>query len=120
MIYLAVPYSHPDPWVREARFEAANRLAAQLIEAGQLVFSPISMSHPIEQHMSEVRSTDFWLRLDMAIAPHCTRLVILKMPGWKESRGVDAEIAYFADRGLPITYLYPGEAIPWNLVSNAA
>ena len=48
IIYLAAPYSHPDPGVRERRFRAINRAAAALIAEGRIVFSPISMSHPIE------------------------------------------------------------------------
>ncbi|GIW55540.1 MAG: hypothetical protein KatS3mg082_1944 [Nitrospiraceae bacterium] len=34
MIYLASPYSHPDPAVREERFHAACRAAAALLLAG--------------------------------------------------------------------------------------
>jgi hypothetical protein len=33
MIYLASPYSHPDPLVRKARFDAACRATADLIRA---------------------------------------------------------------------------------------
>jgi Domain of unknown function (DUF1937). len=47
MIYLASPYSHPDPLVREARFDAACRAMADLVHAGQIVFSPIVHGHPL-------------------------------------------------------------------------
>ena len=41
MIYLASPYSHPDPLVRQARFDAACHAAAGPIQAGHAVVAPI-------------------------------------------------------------------------------
>jgi len=41
MIYFASPYSHPDPLVRQARFDAACHAAAGLIQAGHAVVAPI-------------------------------------------------------------------------------
>ncbi len=40
MIYLASPYSHPDPAVREQRFRAAGDTAAALIRAGHIGLLP--------------------------------------------------------------------------------
>jgi nucleoside 2-deoxyribosyltransferase len=45
-IYLAGPYSHWNPAVRAIRFHKLNEKAAELLNAGFLVFSPISHSHP--------------------------------------------------------------------------
>ena len=42
LVYLAVPYSHPDTAIRELRFYEANVAAAKLMQVGWLVFSPIS------------------------------------------------------------------------------
>jgi hypothetical protein len=44
MIYLASPFTHDDPAVRQQRFEAACRAAAILISQGKTVFSPIMRS----------------------------------------------------------------------------
>ena len=46
-IYLAGPYSHKDPLIREQRFKMLNKYAAHLMRQGHIVYSPISMSHPI-------------------------------------------------------------------------
>jgi hypothetical protein len=48
IIYLGSPYTHPDPKVREERFEKATRAAAHLVEKGHIVYSPITMTHPID------------------------------------------------------------------------
>jgi hypothetical protein len=47
VIYLASPYSHPNPAVREQRFQAACQAAAALLRSGQAVFAPIVHSHPL-------------------------------------------------------------------------
>lgn len=39
-IYLAVPYTHPAPEVRQARFEAVTRGAVALMRRGYMVFCP--------------------------------------------------------------------------------
>ena len=59
MIYLASPYSHPDPAVRKERFHAACQARAELIRAGWIVFSPIVHSHPLVEH-GVPTTWDFW------------------------------------------------------------
>jgi len=105
MIYLACPYSHRDPAVREARFHAANRLAARLMEGGHVVFSPLSMSHPIEGHMSEIHDTDWWMRIGLAFMENCASCVVVAVDGWETSKGVAIEIAWFKARGLPVSFM---------------
>jgi hypothetical protein len=48
IIYLACPYSDPDYAIREQRFHLANDAAASLIRQGYIVYSPITMTHPID------------------------------------------------------------------------
>ena len=50
MIYLASPFTHPDPIVRQARLEAACRVAAELTRQGKTVFSPIAHSCAIARY----------------------------------------------------------------------
>jgi hypothetical protein len=60
MIYLCSPYTHPDPAVREARYEAACRTAAHLMRSGKIVFSPIAHSHGIAQY-GLPKDWSFWI-----------------------------------------------------------
>jgi len=60
MIYLATPYSDPDPEVREFRYREVNKAAAQLISEGHHVFSPISHTHPIAQAGDLPTGWDYW------------------------------------------------------------
>jgi len=91
MIYLASPYSHPDPRMREERFRVACQAAAKLMRNGEVVFSPIAHGHCIAQHGLP---TDwrFWERHDREQLMRCDEVVVLTMDGWRESEGVQAEI----------------------------
>ena len=44
IIYLAGPYSHPDPDVREARYQALTDAATKLVMDGHIVFSSITVT----------------------------------------------------------------------------
>lgn len=106
MEYLAIPYSHPDPAVMEERFEIANRVAADLMRQGRIIFSPISHSHPIAQYGLPV-TWDYWLQYDREIISYCSKLVVIMLPGWRRSRGVNAEIALAIKFGIEIELIDP-------------
>lgn len=101
MIYLACPYSHPDAAVRLSRFQAANIAAARLMRAGEIVFSPISHSHPMVEH-GLPGDWEFWERFDRIMLRACCEMVVLAVDGWEESRGVAAEIRLADEMDIPI------------------
>ncbi len=108
MIYLASAYSHPDPHVREWRFREACRAAANLLRAGITVFSPIAHSHPIAQ-FGMPTSWEFWSQVDREYLARCDVLAVLTLPGWRESVGVQAEIGFARELGLPVEFVAPSE-----------
>lgn len=106
-IYLACPYSHSSKAVRMQRVIAVDEKAAELMEQGNLVFSPLSHSHPISMHTDiEPCDHDFWLRQDLWILKVCDELHILCLEGWSESRGVGVETEEALKLELPIFYHY--------------
>lgn len=107
LVYLAVPYSHDDPDVRDMRFEAANRAASELMREGIYVFSPISHSHPIAMAGGLPLGWDFWEGYDRAILANCSAVIVLTLDGWQESKGVQAEIGIAHDLGIPVSYRLP-------------
>ena len=92
MIYLASPYSHPDPLARQARFDAACRAAAGMIRAGQPVFAPIIQGHPLVPY-GVPSDWSFWEPLAREYLKRCDAVFVLQLDGWRESEGVQAEIA---------------------------
>ena len=113
MIYLASPYSHPDPSVREIRFREACRAAATLIRLGQAVFSPIAHGHPIAA-FGLPTDWRFWEPFDRRQLQRCDEVVVLMLDGWRESVGVQAEIRIAGECGKPLRYLAPETASQEN------
>ena len=105
LTYLAVPYSHPDPAVRLARFEAANIAAGALMREGVLVFSPISHTHPIAEKCNLPLGFDYWERYDRAVLSCCHRLIVLSLDGWHESVGVRSELKIAMETGIEIRFM---------------
>jgi len=104
MIYLASPYSHPDAEVRQQRFEAVCRAAAELIRMGKTIFSPISHSHAICRHGLPL-DWRFWERHDRHYLETCDEVIVLMLDGWQESVGVQAEITMARALGKPVSFL---------------
>jgi len=105
LVYLACPYSHPDPAVREARFHAVNRAAGEMMGRDMLVFSPISHSHPIAVDHGLPTDFAYWAAYNRATLSRCDRLVVLCLPGWRDSVGVRGELAIAHETGIPVEFL---------------
>ena len=107
LIYLAVPYSHADRYVRVARWIAANKAAAKLMASGLYVFSPISHTHPIAEASDGTlpRGWDFWEGFDRQYLNVCKKVTVLRIPGWDTSTGVTAEIKIGNEAGIPVEYM---------------
>ena len=106
MIYLASPYSHPDPEVREQRFKEVCRIAGDLMRNGALVFSPIAHSHPIAMTGDLPLASEYWERYNRAWLAACDSLLVCLIDGWHESKGIAAEMRIAEELGIPIE-LYP-------------
>lgn len=103
--YLATPYTDFDQGHEQA-FIAACRAAAVLMKQGMFVYSPIAHSHPIAVHGGlDPIDHKFWLNQDKAMLEDCVALLVVMMPGWRESRGIRAEIEYAEEMEKPICFL---------------
>lgn len=115
MIYLASPYSHSDPDVRALRYVAAVKAASQLARAGVPVYSPIAHSHPIDHEIEiEVGRRPphmYWMHCDLLVLAVCTRVLVLQIPGWDESRGVRHEVDAARRAGIPVVYAEPARVL---------
>ena len=105
MIYLAAPYSHPSPEIRELRFITINNVAARMINDGQYVYSPISHSHPIAVAGGLPVGWGYWGACDRKMISICTKLIVLMLDGWEKSVGVAAEIKIANEFGIPVEYI---------------
>lgn len=104
LAYLACPYSHQYRRVRIQRYEAITRFAGKLMREGYAVFSPITHSHPIEATFPEASGWEFWKDQDLPILARCDLLIVATFPGWENSVGVGAEIAYAEELAKEVIY----------------
>ncbi len=103
LVYVASPYSHDDPSVRQRRFELVAEFAAHLMRDGLFVYSPIAHTHPIAQHGLPL-GWDFWEKYDRVMLPRCDRMIVLTLDGWDDSKGVSAEIEIMRAAGKCVEF----------------
>jgi Domain of unknown function (DUF1937) len=105
MIYLITPYSDPDPKIVEFRYGIACRIAGRLMAEGEIVFSMIAHTHPIASVCSLPKDWAYWERFCTEFITTAEKVVVVMLPGWESSVGVQAEIKIAEKLGKPITYL---------------
>lgn len=117
MIYLASPYTakcddgEPDSSLMLARCFAAAVATAEFLRQGHFVWSPIVSSNTLEMHADLPGDWQFWQAFDQHVIGKCDALWVLKLPGWRESVGVTAEIAFAVKHHIPVSYIEPSEAV---------
>ena len=107
MIYLASPYSHPDPFVREQRYLMAAKALSELLAAECWAYSPIVHCHELAKIVDLPTHSAFWRRYDFHMLSLSTELLVLMLEGWKTSEGVREEIAEAARLNITVTALQP-------------
>jgi hypothetical protein len=108
LIYLACPYSDASPVVRLRRFEEATKAAAGLMRAGHFIYSPITMTHPIDLEIAgsdDTLGSEFWVAFDEIFMERCDLLALLPIEGWQGSKGVRREIEFFEAARKPLMFL---------------
>jgi hypothetical protein len=94
-VYLAGPYTNPDP---VANTRAAILLGARLRDKYKCrVFVP---HFSLFEHMLAPQPYERWLEIDLDWLPHCD--VLYRMPGG--SSGSDAEVAAARKAGIPVVF----------------
>lgn len=125
VIYLACPLSDPDHEKEVQRFHLASMAAAYLMTTRDcIVFSPLSHSCPVDHYMPrhhditgmKMRGHEFWVEIqDKYWMDCCSKLVVLALEGWNESRGVTWEEDYMEKQGKEIEMLKLETVINWYL-----
>ena len=114
LIYLASIYSVPHkdgtkPTVAEMkeRTAKATEKAAEIMQRGYNVFSPLTHSDPIADYISEENriSHDFWLKIDFDMIRRCDELWVYMLEGWDRSYGISQEIKFAKENNIPVVYI---------------
>ena len=113
LYYLAAPYAHPDPLVKRWRLKTVNLTAGRLMQKGQWVFSPLTHNALLDQY-GVFGDWSTWGDYDLEMVARCDALLVLKLPGWEESKGVQGEIKQARKLEKEILYLDPPEDEIYN------
>jgi len=115
LVYIASPYSSEftesfeNLMHREERVDRVEEYIAKLYADGNnktvMFYSPILHCHEMAQHYSLPTGHEFWESMDHIMIDKSDRVEVLMMEGWKESKGVQDEIAYANLTGKPISYI---------------
>ena len=92
MIYLASPYSDKDPDVMAARAYEAEAAAAHFAREGFKLYCPIAAWHGVSLRHDLPKSWEDWRGPDFEILRHASEFWVLKIDGWRNSVGVQAEL----------------------------
>jgi hypothetical protein len=114
LYYLASPYSHDDPKVKKDRAYRARRVAALLFKQGVFTFAPIPYNEPWEE-FDLPGDWLTWEAFDKTYIERMDAVVVLTLSGYKESVGVNAEIKFANEKGIPVYYLKEKDVLSGNL-----
>lgn len=105
MVYLAAPYTSVDKALEAKRAKAITWVAAQLVQRGLLVYSPIDHTRAMANVQGFPANEAFFDQVSKDFLARCDTLVVLLLKGWRESHGVGVEIDEAVRTGTPIYFL---------------
>lgn len=109
MIYLASPYSHADADVRERRFQAVASFVSHIMltTPNIVIYSPILHSHQLASLYGLPDDFYFWQTHSLHMLDLSSSMWVLALDGYRNSRGVQEETLYAAQKEIPIRMMTP-------------
>ena len=104
LTYVASPYSSQDPDLQEARARAAIQVTGSLIAAGEPAYSPVIYTSTILA--AGHKPPKGWYEFDVNFLAAATDMLVVHMPGWRDSRGMLLETAFAKARQIPIRHMH--------------
>lgn len=101
LIYIAAPFTHKDHAVRQRRRAHTVSVECALLESGYAVINPLRMSQDVNAGLTEAQ----WRRVGLAMLRRCDAMIVIALPGWSESVGLQGEIAAAEAAGISIHWI---------------
>lgn len=116
-IYVASPYSHKDPTIKDNRYWQVLKFVAEYTRRGRILYSPIVHCHQMALSFDLPGNLDFWKEHNAKLLRHADELWVYTLEGWKESQGVTYELQLAQQLYIPVAFC---ERLPaWEDKSNA-
>ncbi len=93
MIYIASPYTDPDPEVTQRRYEAVLRYCVHLVQIERVPYSPVVHFHQMAKHFDLPKDRPYWKKVNATMLRRASHLDVLCLPEWEASTGLREEIA---------------------------
>jgi Domain of unknown function (DUF1937) len=106
-IYLASPYSDPDPRVRKRRHLAAEAAVHWMLCRKIWVYSPIVHCHFLAENFEMPTDRAFWRPYNRAMLRQAVELWVLRIPGSNNSSGITEELNDCLEFGIPFGSIRP-------------
>lgn len=121
LAYLATPFTLYRHGHERAARDAAI-LAARLLSAGLLVYSPIAYCFSLARaYKLNPLDLNLWLPIEERMCAACDVLIVAHLNGWDESAGIAREVGRFERARKPIYDLAPDTlAMTRRLMAEAA
>lgn len=108
-IYLATPYSDPDPAVREQRYQDAMAACRPFAHFKVAVYAPIVHWHPFAVTYNFKGDHETWWAQDQAFLDDCREAWFLQQEGSYGSAGMKNELEYCKAHRIPTRHIYHAE-----------
>ena len=105
--YLASPYSHPNPFVKNFRHLLVQYIGAILAQQGIHTIDPIDSCHNKSGFYDLPTGYEFWKERDRKAVEMCDGLIVCTMKGWDRSIGLQDELKLAKELGKPVYYVNP-------------
>lgn len=118
LILLSSPYSNSDPLIKTQNYKNVCLMSRKMLMQGMYVFSPIIHGISIIENSDYLPDNwDFWQGYCEAFVASSNEVYVIKMDGWKESTGVQGEIAEAKKQGKKVSLIEfnPDPLIPINI-----
>jgi len=107
LIYLASPYSHPDPLTEDLRYAQVLDFVYITRNDYELIYSPIVYWYPIVRTYNMPGDALTFKKLNETMMGKSDEIWVYTLPGWAESKGVKMEIRWALACEKNVRYIEP-------------
>lgn len=106
LYYVATPFGHPEPVVREMRYQQALSIVTLLSQKGRFAYSPIVHYYQVcaKQGWDKMSTAERWAimkKFDFAAIDRCDEALFFMLEGWETSVGMHDEQEYCKEINKP-------------------
>lgn len=104
-VYIASPYTHKDPLVRETRYLKVMEVLVAFGRCDIMAYSPIVHWHEVAKTFGLAPDEAWLYKHGLVMLRQSSSISVLMLEGWAKSTGVKLEIAEAIQLGKTLNYI---------------